>query len=1130
MLRILPNHSHQSYCSDFPIAIIASYPSRIKTLKITLLLFFSLFVFLGSNISQETLMGLTSNGGAEGGGTIFSIKTNNTGFQVEKTFANWGKYPTGNLVAGPDGNFYGMTNAGGIYDDGTIFSLTAAGTIKIVHNFSSLSDGANPYGSLILGADGNFYGLTNAGGTNTYGTIFKFNITTGYSVIRHFNYATDGTNPFGSLVIGKDGNFYGVTRKGGSSGNGTIFRLTTAGVFTVIKTFNANPAIDGGSCYGSLTVGADSSLYGINYTGGTFGNGTIFRLTMKGEYSVIHHLKAATDGYPYTNSLVQAPDGFLYGVNYYGGLNGQGTIFKINKSGAFSVIRHLVYKTDGSGPSGSLIIGADGKLYGATKSGGAFGGGTIFKIGTDGVFTLIKSLNITTDGGVPKGSLFRAADGNYYGTTSEGGNGFFGTIFKISATGVYTLLTHMNGGVTGNAPYESLVQGKDYAYYGTTSTGGVNNNGTVFKLCGGRYSVIKSFNKGVDGGSPKGTLLLAADGNFYGTTTEGGTSNAGTIFRITQSGGFAVIYHFLSPRDGASPQGALVEGANGQLYGMTAAGGAKGGGTIFKITTAGAFSVIRHLTLATDGANPEGGLARISDTLFMGLTANGATVFKISVSGNFTVLKKMSTTPDGNYPSGSLVRGNDGLWYGMNTAGGSFGGGTIFRISEAGAFKVVKHLNAITDGSVPRGNLVVSADGSLYGITSAGGTGKAGTIFKLTAAGAFSVMKHFNLKTEGGTAFGSLIIQKTLTLIADPQWLKGTEDSSKAIVLTGKGATPLTFTIVTAPRNGTITSGLAANRIYTPRANYAGKDSFYFTANFGCISSPPAKVLIELAPVNNDAPVLDSIRSKTITAGSVLNFQARAVEYDAGQLLTYSLLQAPAGASIDPKTGLFKWTPVAAGTFRFTVKAADNGVPILFDSELLTIKVNPNTPPVLDTIGARVSKTGMPLIFTAKAKDIDAGQILTYALVGAPAGMTIDPRTGIVKWTPAIAGVFRFNVKVSDNGLPVLSDQEPAMITVSATGIKNGLSALKSSGDFNAPEAVVYPNPVHDKCIVDVNQAVTNVRVSVVNISGNLLKEVPARIIGETKIEIDLSGYPAGLYFIRINGLLEMKTVKIIKL
>lgn len=1119
--------SYQKKCRT--ITVISIFPFHLKTLKVTFLLFFALAAMFIQARAQETLMGLTSNGGAEGGGTIFSIKSNNTGFTIEKTFANWGKYPTGNLIAGTDGNFYGMTNAGGIFNDGTIFRITPAGAITILHNFSSLTDGANPYGSLLLGADGNFYGLTNAGGTNTYGTIFKFSTTTGFSVIRHFNYATDGTNPFGSMVIGKDGNFYGVTRKGGSTGNGTIFRLTPAGVFTVIKTFNADIAIDGGSCYGSLTVGADSSLYGINYSGGTYGNGTIFRLTMKGEYSVIRHLKAATDGYPYTNSLVQAPDGFLYGVNYYGGLNGQGTIFKIDRNGNFAVIRNLVYQTDGSGPSGALIVGTDGKLYGTTKSGGAFGGGTLFKIGTDGVFTLIKSFKTATEGGAPKGSLLKATDGNYYGMTSEGGNGFFGTIFKVSATGVYTLLTHMSGGVTGTAPFESLVQGKDYAYYGTTSMGGVYNQGTVFKLCGGKYTVIKSFNKGIDGGTPKGTLLLAADGNFYGTTTDGGNSNAGTIFRISQSGAFAVMYHFSSTRDGAAPQGALVEGANGQLYGMTSGGGAKGGGTIFRITTAGAFSVIRHFTLATDGANPEGGLAKVSDTVFMGLTANGATAFKITATGAFTVLKKMSTTPDGNYPSGSLVRGNDGLWYGMNTAGGSFGGGTIFKISEAGVYKVVKHLNALIDGSVPKGSLVVGADGSMYGVTSAGGSGKAGTIFKLTAAGVFSVMKHFNLKTEGGTSFGGLIIQKTLNLVADPQSLSGIEDSTKSIILTGKGATPLTFTVVTAPRNGTITAGTAANRIYTPRANYAGKDSFYFTANFGCISSLPAKVVINITPVNNDAPVLDSIRSKTITVGSVLNIQTRAVEYDAGQLLSYSLLQAPVGATIDAKTGLFRWTPSTVGTFSFTVRVADNGIPVLSDSEKVTVKVNANTAPVLDSIRARSLKAGTLLTFTAKAVDVDGGQLLTYSLVGAPVGMTIDARLGTVKWTPATAGVFKFTVKASDNGIPALADQELVTVTVSAAGFTSGLTAVKVAEPNDALQPSVYPNPVNTTCTIDLKRTVSNVSVTILNTSGAVLNILKPKVVGETKIEINMSDYAAGQYFIRVADQHGYNTIKVIK-
>lgn len=997
--------------------------------------FYCLFILLtavGARpvVAQETLAGVTSNGGAEGGGTAFSLNTNGPAFEVVKTFANWGKNPGGELIYGADGFLYGMTNTGGIYNDGTLFKISPAGAITILHNFYSLTDGANPWGGLTLAANGDIYGMTNAGGTNTYGTIFRYSAAGQFSVLRHFAYHTDGANPFGTLVIGKDGNFYGLTRKGGSTGNGTIFRISSAGNFAVIKTFSADPKIDGGSGYGSLCAASDSNFYGITYNGGTFNSGTIFRITLKGEYTVLKHLKTAEDGYAYTNSLVEGPDGYLYGMNHYGGSLGQGTIFKISKAGDYKLLRPMNYRTDGSGPVGSLIVASATEMYGVSKGGGANGLGTVFSISTTGVFKLLKSFT-EADGRYPKAGLIKHPDGGFYGMTSEGGAGFYGTVYRILSTGSFSVLNSFSGGQLGNIPMESLIQAKDFAYYGTTISGGTYNHGTVFKLCDGKFTVIKSFNKAVDGGMPKGSLMQASDGNFYGTTSEGGLNNAGTIFRLTPSGAYSVVYHLNSPKDGGNPQGSLTEGTAGILYGTTTNGGTTNGGTIFRVTTKSVFTVLKHLVTATDGANPEGSLVKITDTSFLGMTPNGATVFKVTASGNFTVLKKFTSTTDGNYPAGNLVKANDGNYYGITNAGGSTGAGTIFRISDAGVFKVIKHLNSATDGYQAKGSLVLAADGNLYGLTSNGGAGKAGTIFRINPANsAFAVLRSFDLKKDGGAPFGSLVVQKPNPLKADEQIVAATEDIAKPIVLTGSGATPLIYTVVVPPKNGTITGGTTANRTYTPAKNYAGKDSLYFKVSYGCWSSAPAKVIINIAAVDDDAPVLDSIGSPTASVGAVLSFQAKATEYDKGQILTYSIIGGPAGAVIDAKTGVFKWTTAKVGSFPVTVRVSDNGKPVLFDEEKVTLKVTANLPPVLDSIKAKTVKASTLLTFKATAKDSDPATVFTYSLLTPPAGAVIDSKTGVFRWTPAAGGVFRFTVKVTDNGIPALFDTELVTVNV----------------------------------------------------------------------------------------------------
>jgi uncharacterized repeat protein (TIGR03803 family) len=669
------------------------------------------------------------------------------------------------------------------------------------------------------------------------------------------------------------------------------------------------------------------------------------------------------------------------------------------------------------------------------SAGGANSGGTIFKISPAGAFTVLRALLLTADGGKPAGALLKGIDGNYYGMTSDGGSNLFGTIFKISATGVFTVLTRLNGGISGNSPYESLIQAADYGYYGTTMNGGTFDQGTVFKICGGVRTVLYSFKSTTHGGLPKGSLIQASDGNFYGLTSTGGTSNGGTVFKITPSGVVTVLHHFVSVSGGSLPQGSLIQGADSYLYGVTSAGGSGGVGTVFKISTTGIFKVIRHLVSATDGANPEGSLVKGAggvDSFFFGMTKSR--IFKISPNGKiFTVLHTLNAATDGTIPLGSLVRGTDGNFYGTNSSGGTFSNsGTIFKITPAGVYTVLEHLNSAITGATPKGNLIQAADGFLYGLTSAGGTNKAGTIFKISTLGVFTILRHLNLITDGGEPFGSLVVQKTLNLIANPQVVSTTEDVAKLIVLSGTGGSPLSFVISALPKNGTVT-GTGTNRTYTPKLNYFGKDSFYFTANVGCAASPPAKILITITPVN-DAPVLSPIGNKSVKRTALLTFTATATDADPGQTKTFSLLIPPAGATINASTGVFNWTPPTAGSFTFKIKVTDNGSPVGFDEEQITVTVTvtlaagpslttmktgepnheskshfyPN--PVKDKFIITVDRPYSNLLATIKSthgvivkrlslRDLNTNSFEIDASTLAPGYYVIDLKSGARKWT-----------------------------------------------------------------------------------------------------------------------------------
>ena len=919
-------------------------PARRRTFTAWLALGLILFS-LPLARAQEVLMGLTSNGGPEGRGTAFSMTTGGANFSIVKGFADWGQTPQGDLVQGPDGNFYGMTQEGGTLGAGTIFRMTPDGTVTILRNFDNPVDGGYPRGGLTRGLDGNLYGMTNTGGPNNYGTIFRISPSGSYAMLKSLVANTEGGNPQENLILGNDGSFYGINYSGGLNGLGTIFRFNpVTNGYTVLYSFNNTSS--GRYPYGSLTKDNDGILYGLTSSGGTYGVGTIFKIDPASKvYTVMRHLQSA-DGGGCLGSLTLGNDGLLYGLGRSGGTGGGGTIFRIARVApyAFGVQRNLS-SSDGLFPVGSLTKDSNGNLYGMMSSSGAKSAGTIFRFTPSSkAYTVLRSLDLANDGGYPVASLVRGTDGNLYGMTPQGGSASrLGTLFRINpnvSPAAFTVMIRFSGAAQGNAPNGSLVQANDGAFYGTNSAGGAFNYGTIFKICGGVTTVVKSLNRSTDGATPRGSLIQATDGNLYGMTSDGGLNGYGTIFKINPATNlFSVIRH-LSVADGTYPVGSLVQGTDGQLYGLGQRGGNKGSGTIFRINPANnVYSVLRHLDYAVDGANPEGSLVQANDGKFYGMFPSNGRIFSITQAGEFAIVQTLSYNTQGGSPSGSLIKGpaNDPNLYGMATYGGSGSAGTVFRFNPATkAVTVLRPLNLTTDGGYPRGNLVRGADGTLYGMTQKGGANKVGTVFKI-ASGIFSVVRHLKLATDGGTPLGSLIIRKINPLVANAQSVTTTEDVAKAITLTGAGGSPLTYNIVSGPKYGKL-SGTGSARTYTPFANFSGSDSFTFVVTMGCVSSPPATVTISVSSVN-DAPVLAAIGSKSIAKGKLLTFTASATDADAGQTRTFSLVSPPAGATIGATTGNFSWTPAGTGTFSITVKVADNGSPVLSDTETITVTV-----------------------------------------------------------------------------------------------------------------------------------------------------------------------------------------------
>lgn len=701
----------------------------------------------------------------------------------------------GRLLRGSSGKFYGTSNSGGSHGKGTVYTVNSVGEVGIVASFNG-SNGSAPYGGLVVGTDGDYYGTTSDGGIGTSvvvngagtfhygGTVFRLTPDGEITTLANFT-GPNGLTPVAELVIGPDGNFYGTTQRGGNAmagtelGKGTVFRLTPGGNLSTLVNFNGN----NGATPGPLIVGRDGNLYGVTSSGGNSNSGTIFRMQPSGAFTTLVHFNGTNGGVPL--GLVYGADGNFYGTTNSGGGNYYGTFFRMTSSGAFTTlasfnsttgrnptspltllpdgsfmgasrdgifkvtpagsITHLasLNETNGMGCHG-LVPGWDGELYGATESGGSAGVGTVFNVTPAGEFTVLANFH-NPDGVSPRAGLATGPYNRLYGTTEFGGIANQGTIFSITPSGGFETLMSFDGR-NGMFPYAELTPGPDGSLYGSTLGSQTTTVtypedfqvfGSIFKITPSiplEFSSLVRFDKS-NGALPADGLTLGGDGNIYGTTGGGPWVNhSGSFFRMTPEGDLTTLIQFDYSTSGRFPTGKLATDAEGNFYGCTRDGGSSQYGTVFKVDPAGNRTTLINFN-GNNGRNPQGVVADSSGNLY-GTTgadsssASHGTVFKITKSGIFSTLLTFNNISHGSHP-GRLTLGPDGNFYGAACYGGSSsstgqaGSGTVFRISPAGAFTILHNFEG-TDGRAPNDALVFGPDGHLYGTTLYGGVSTEG--------------------------------------------------------------------------------------------------------------------------------------------------------------------------------------------------------------------------------------------------------------------------------------------------------------------------------------------------------------------------------------------------------------------
>jgi uncharacterized repeat protein (TIGR03803 family) len=714
----------------------------------------------GSTPTGGAIGYLAADGHSSGYGTLFRLETNGTFTKLHDFNGTDGYEPRSELTLGPDGALYGSTSGGGEFGYpspngrppgfGTLFRLETNGTFTKLHDFNSI-DGDGPFAALVVGPDGAFYGSTAGGGTYGHGTLFRLRTDGTFTKLHDFN-DVDGDVPAAALAVGPDGAFYGSTEDGGIYDRGTLYRVQSNGVFTKLHDFNYT---DGTYPSAALVVGPDGALYGSTIYGGTSAAGTLFRLQTNGRFNKLNDFNYSNGANP--GALVVGPDGALYGSTESGGARGYGTLFRLGTDGHFTQLHDFDSGTDGSGPSGALMVGQDGALYGSTGGGGTGGHGTLFRLQTGGAFTKLHDFN-GTDGSTPL-QMTLGPDGAFYGPTLARESG---SLFRLQTNGAFINLYNFSA-TEGNTPSAPLVVGPDGVMYGSTYSGGTNGYGTLYRVqSNGLFTKLHDFT--YSGRDPyfSTALVVGPDGAMYGSTPEGGTVGLGTLYRVQSNGVFTKLYDF-NYTNGSYPQAALVVAPDGALYGSTQYGGtgsASGYGTLFRLETNGSFRSLHDFN-GTDGAGVHAPLVAGLDGALYGTSQYGGTIygtlFRVETDGTFTKLHDFNGA-DGAEPAAALVVGPDGALYGSTVSGGASGMGTLFRLQTDGTFAKLHDFNG-TDGSAPcpHAPLVVGADGECYGWTYSGGTNGDGTLFRLQTDGTFTKLHDFN-GADGSDLYAPLVV------------------------------------------------------------------------------------------------------------------------------------------------------------------------------------------------------------------------------------------------------------------------------------------------------------------------------------------------------------------------------------
>lgn len=713
---------------------------------------------LNYSLSQQSeLWGTTTLGGSNDGGTIYSTDGFGQNFSTEFSFEKLNIInPMGGFVEANDGYYYALSQNGGTELSGTIFRMDpSTESIEVVYSFSS--SGPNfPIGNLKLVSNGNLIGVTQGGGANSDGVLFEFDYSTNTMTVLHDFLETSGNSPKESIIETSNGMYYGLTSAGGANDVGVIYSYdNSTQTYTVEHEFESSM---GANPIRGLMQASNGNIYGLTHNGGTGNFGTLFEFNpLNSNYSVLHSFDNTNGSYP-SSTILQITNGKLIGTTRQGGASDYGVLFEYDLSTGFNALQDL------SRRHGGKLTETDPNVIWGVQIDGYADYGNYFsydfntsQFSTQGNFSEFDGLVIS--------SLLSSNGQYFYALTSNGGLTDEGKVIKYDyVNDINQDIVDFSFAPLGEGPESQLLHLSNHLFYGTTISGGVNNRGVIYSYDAQSqvYQKLVDF-EGPNGAVPKGNLLLADDGLIYGTTSEGGSNDMGVLYSFNPMNSNYTVIHEFDGTSGEKPVGSLIQASDNHIYGVCNQGGSFNFGVIFKLDiNANSLSVIYEFenTLTETGIYPESGLTEGSGNKLYGTTYyyvdgagnNYGALYSFDITTMIAERLHVFNQIEVN-PEFGVTFHDDGMLYGLTNAGGDNNVGVIYSYDTlAESFMVNHHFEYVPGTAIynPTGKLIETINEVTIGLSHFGGNSGIGVIYEFDKqSGIVSATHEFENSVTG---------------------------------------------------------------------------------------------------------------------------------------------------------------------------------------------------------------------------------------------------------------------------------------------------------------------------------------------------------------------------------------------